>query len=106
MSVSRIKKNDIVVASRGASAGKKGKVLQVLPSRGRIIVEGLNLRKKALRKSEDSPQGGITEKEASLSISKIMLYCPKCEKGVKILRQRDAARSIRKCKTCSHSFDN
>lgn len=106
MSIARIKKNDTVIAVAGVDRGKKGKVLQVLPVKDRILIEGLNLHKKALRKSEGNPQGGITDKENSMAISNVMLFCPKCNKGVKITNQHDEAKgAMRKCRVCSHSFD-
>ncbi len=105
MSVATIKKNDLVIAVRGANSGKKGKVLQVLPIKGRVIVEGVNMIKKCLRKSQDNPQGGIVEKEGALAVSNVMLFCPKCDKGVTVSRVREEKRSVRKCKKCTHAFD-
>lgn len=105
MSVRKTKKNDIVVAVAGDERGKTGKVLEVFPARGRALVEGLNLVRKHLRKTQDRPQGGMADKEASMALSNLMLYCPTCKKGVKIRRAREAGKSIRKCKKCGHSFD-
>jgi len=68
-----IKKHDEVVILSGTQRGKRGKVLEVLRSRGRVIVEGVNFIKKAARKSQEQPQGGIIEREGALHISKIML---------------------------------
>ena len=68
-----VKKNDEVVVLSGAQQGKRGKVLQVLRDRSRVIIEGVNLIKKAARKSPEQPQGGIVEREGALHISKIML---------------------------------
>jgi large subunit ribosomal protein L24 len=68
-----IKKHDEVVVLSGTQRGKRGKVLEVLRQRGRVIVEGINLIKKAERKTQDRPQGGIVEREGALHISKIML---------------------------------
>jgi large subunit ribosomal protein L24 len=68
-----IKKNDEVVVLSGAQQGKRGKVLEVLRDRSRVIIEGVNFIKKATRKSQDRPEGGITEREGALHISKIML---------------------------------
>jgi large subunit ribosomal protein L24 len=68
-----IKKNDEVVILSGTQRGKRGKVLEVLRERSRVIVEGVNFIKKASRKSQDQPQGGIIEREGTLHISKIML---------------------------------
>ena len=105
MSVSKIRKNDTVMVTTGVSAGKTGKVLQVFPSRMRVVVEGVNLVKKNLRKSQDNPHGGIIEKEGSIAVSNLMLYCPECKKGVKAGRVREADKSVRRCKICGHVFE-
>ncbi len=68
-----IKKNDEVVVLSGTQQGKRGKVLQVLRDRSRVIIEGVNLIKKSQRKSQQQPEGGIVEREGALHISKIML---------------------------------
>ena len=68
-----IKKNDEVVILSGTQRGKRGKILEILRSRNRVIVEGVNFIKKATRKSQDQPQGGIVEREGALHISKVML---------------------------------
>lgn len=68
-----IKKNDEVVVLSGTQRGKRGKVLQVLRDRSRVIVEGVNLIKKSARKSQEQPQGGFVEREGALHISKVML---------------------------------
>ena len=68
-----VKKNDEVVVLSGTQQGKRGKVLQVLRDRNRVIIEGVNFIKKASRKSQEQPQGGIIEREGALHISKIML---------------------------------
>lgn len=101
-----IRRNDIVVVMAGKHAGaaKTGKVLQVFPERGRAIVEGVNLVKKALRKSQDNPKGGISSKESSIAISNLMLYCAECKRGVRISRGRTDGKLMRKCKKCGHAF--
>ncbi len=68
-----VKKNDEVVVLSGTQQGKRGKVLEVLRDRSRVIVEGVNFIKKASRKSQQQPEGGIIEREGALHISKIML---------------------------------
>jgi len=105
MSIERVRKNDTVIAVSGADKGKSGKVLQVLPVRERVIVEGLCMRKKTLRKTQDNPQGGIVDKESSLPISNIMLYCPDCKKGVRVKRGKNGANSVRNCVKCGYLFD-
>ncbi len=68
-----VKKNDEVVVLSGTQQGKRGKVLEVLRDRSRVIVEGVNFIKKSSRKSQQQPEGGIIEREGALHISKIML---------------------------------
>ena len=68
-----VKKNDEVVILSGKSRGQRGKVLEVLRDRSRVIVEGQHFIKKSSRKSQEQPQGGIVEREGALHISKVML---------------------------------
>jgi large subunit ribosomal protein L24 len=65
------RKGDTVVAIAGDERGKRGKVLSVFPERGRALVEGLNLVKKHVRKSQDNPKGGIVDREAPLHVSNL-----------------------------------
>ena len=102
-----IKRNDIVVAISGknAIAGKTGKVLEVFKHKGKAVVEGFSLVKKALKKSQDKPQGGFGEKEAPIPVSKLKLFCPACKKGVRIKRAMECKTKVRKCVKCGHGFD-
>jgi large subunit ribosomal protein L24 len=68
-----VRKNDEVVVLTGTQQGKRGKVLEVLRDRSRVIIEGVNFIKKAARKTQEQPQGGIIEREGALHISKVML---------------------------------
>ena len=67
-----VKKNDMVVVLSGENKGKIGRVLAVLPEKQRVLVEGVNIIHKALRKSQNNPKGGIITKEAPVHISKVM----------------------------------
>ena len=106
MGRARIKKNDSVVVTAGANIGKTGKVLQILLDKDRVIVEGVSLRKKAMRKSQENPQGGIVEREGSIALSNLMHDCPNCKKGVRVGTSLEGDRKVRKCRTCGHSFDD
>jgi len=68
----RIKKGDEVVVIAGEHKGSKGKILQVNPAKDRVLVEGVNMRKRHEKKTQDS-EGGIVEREASLHSSNVML---------------------------------
>ncbi len=67
-----VKKNDMVVVLSGEDRGKIGKVLATFPAEERVLVEGVNVIKKALRKSQNNPKGGIITKEGAIHISKVM----------------------------------
>lgn len=105
MSARSIRKNDVVIANVGKNKGKTGKVLRVDTERGRVLVEGVNIVKKTLKKTQENPQGGIVPKEASIAISNVALLCPTCKKGVKIRREAEGERRVRKCKKCGHAFE-
>lgn len=66
-----IKKGDTVVVIAGEDKGKSGKVLQVVPQNGRALVEGVNIVKKHMQKTQENPQGGIVEMESSIAISNL-----------------------------------
>lgn len=73
----KIRKNDNVIVISGNDNGKTGKVLKVFPKENRVIVEGINLRKRHTKPSQKNPQGGILEKEAPINASNVMLLDPK-----------------------------
>lgn len=68
-----IKRGDEVVVINGSQSGKRGKVLQVQRAKRRAIVEGVNMLKKAVKKTKENDKGGIIEREGSLHIAKLML---------------------------------
>ena len=72
----KIKKNDNVMVISGNSRGKTGKVLKVFPKEERVIVEGINLRKRHAKPSQSNPQGGIQEKESPINVSNVMIVDP------------------------------
>ncbi len=72
MANAKVKKGDVVRVIAGADKGKTGKVLKVDPKHGRVTVEGVAVRKKAVRRSQANPNGGIQEFEAPIHISNVM----------------------------------
>ncbi|MDR1191036.1 MAG: 50S ribosomal protein L24 [Verrucomicrobiales bacterium] len=66
-----VKKDDEVVIVSGTHKGKQGRVLQVLRGKARVIVEGVNMTKKAVRPSQDRPKGGFDEKEGTIHVSNV-----------------------------------
>ena len=100
-----LRKNDVVVAIAGRSRGKQGKVLEVRRGYGRAIVEGLQMIKRHTKKNQANPQGAIVEKEGTLPLSNLMMFCPTCQKGVRLGIKRDGAKRIRFCRKCKNEFD-
>lgn len=68
-----VKRGDIVVVTSGSHRGKQGKILEVLPTKGRALVEGVGMIKKHERKSQDNPNGRIVEREGSIALPNLML---------------------------------
>lgn len=68
-----VKKGDEVVILCGTERGKRGKIIEVLPRKQRVIVEGAKMIKKHMRRSQDHPQGRIVEREGTIHISNVML---------------------------------
>jgi len=68
-----VKKNDVVIVISGANKGRTGKVLSLDGEKDRVVVEGVNIRKKAVRRSQSRPQGGIIEVEGTMHVSNVML---------------------------------
>ena len=103
---SRIRKNDFVVVTTGKDAGKKGRVIKVFPKEGRALVEGINFVKKHSRPRQVDRRGGIIQKEMPVSIANLMLFCLKCEKGVRIgMRVTDSGQRIRICRSCGSEIE-
>ena len=100
----KIKKNDNVLILTGKDKGKQGRVLRVLKKKQRVIVEGVNLVSKTLRKSDKYPNGGIARVEAPIHISNVMLICPHCGKPTRVGR-RDEPKHPRYCKKCNKNID-
>jgi len=91
----RIKKGDTVVVITGKDKGKIGKVLQVLPKKERVIVEGVNIVKKHQRPSPKLQQGGIIEKEAPIHVSNVMLYDSKAKSGTRVRYKIENGKKVR-----------
>ncbi|OHD65672.1 MAG: 50S ribosomal protein L24 [Spirochaetes bacterium RBG_13_51_14] len=102
---SRIKANDSVVVTAGADRGRRGKVLKVGVKTGRVIVEGINKRKKHLKPGPEQPKGGTVNVEFPIDISNVMVFCDKCKKGVRIGIQYTEKNRVRVCRKCGKNLD-
>ena len=84
----------------GNDKGAQGKVLEVSPKEGKVIVSGVHMIKKHVRPRPPQEQGGIVEVEGAIYASKVMIVCPKCKKGVRIAHKMDGDKKIRVCAKC------
>jgi large subunit ribosomal protein L24 len=80
----KLKKDDNVMVISGNFKGKTGKILKVFPKKNRVIIEGVNLRKRHTKASQQNPQGGIIEKESPIEASNVMILDPKSNEATKI----------------------
>ncbi len=101
MSGMNIKKGDKVKVLSGKDKGKEGVVLRALPQKERVVVEKVNIIKKAMRPTQQNPQGGISTVEAPIHVSNVMLVCPECKQATRVNHKRDEdGKKIRVCKKC------
>ena len=100
-----IKKGDTVAILSGDDKGVTGEVIAVSPAEGKIIVKGVNIIHKHVKPRRQGETGGIVDAEGALYASKVALYCPKCEKGVRSKVVVDGDKKIRTCAKCGHKFD-
>ncbi len=102
---SNLKKNDNVMVISGADRGKRGKILYVDRKLGKVVVEGINKKKKFVRPSQENPKGGTITLEYPIHLSNAMIFCDKCKKAVRIGSKQKDGNKIRVCTKCGKSFD-
>ena len=105
MSVARIRKNDTVIAIAGESAGQTGKVLRVMADKGKVVVQGLHMVKKSIRRSTTSPNDGFVSRETPMDLSNLMPYDPDKKKGVRFSKVREGDKMVRKSKASGKILD-
>jgi large subunit ribosomal protein L24 len=96
----KIRKGDRVVVLQGKDRGKEGTVMRSLPSRGKVIVEGVNIAKKHQKPTRATMQGGIIDKDMPIDVSNVALICPKdgaTRVGYKVSETGAKSRICRKC---------
>ncbi len=96
----KIKKGDTVEVLSGNDRGKSGEVLEVIPKKDKVIVKGINVRKKHIKPRKQGEQGGIIPVECAIYSSKVNVVCPKCKKAVKVGFTMEKDEKVRVCKKC------
>lgn len=100
----KLKKDDMVLVISGKDRGKKGKILEVFPKENRILVEGVNLRKKHRKPKKSGEKGQIIHLPGHISISNLKLICPKCKKVAKVKYKTTEKQKHRICKKCNQEI--
>lgn len=96
-----IKRGDKIIVIAGKNKGKTGKVLRVNSNPKRVIVEGVNLVKKHVRRRSESETGGIKEVPSTIDASNVALFCGSCNKGVRFgVKVSDDKSKTRICRRC------
>ena len=96
----RIKKGDNVQVLSGNDKGKTGEVLEVIPKVNKVIVKGVNVRKKHVKARKQGDESGIISVECSIPSSKVNVVCPKCGKATKVGYSMEKDQKVRVCKKC------
>lgn len=100
----KIKKNDTVLVIAGKDRGKKGKVLTVFPKNARILVEGVNLRKKHQKPKKQGEKGQVVSMPGPISVSNVKIICSKCGKPARIGYKLSEKNKVRICKKCNQEI--
>ena len=101
----KIKKGDNVIVLKGKDKGKKGKVQLVFPKEGKLVVEGMNIRKKHIKPRKAGEKGQVVSMAGLMSSSNIALVCPKCSKPARIGYTMQGLKKYRSCKNCKATID-
>ena len=104
MAKMNVKKGDEVIVIAGKDKGKTGKVIQVIPSQDKVVVEGVAVVKRHTKPTQKMPQGGIIEKEAAIHVSNVMPFCSTCKKGVRVAHTIENGTKTRVCRKCGKAL--
>ena len=96
----RIKKGDTVKVLSGNDRGKTGEVLEIIPKTERVIVKGINIRKKHVKARKQGEESGIISVECPIHSSKVNVVCPKCGKATRIQYKIEKNEKVRVCQKC------
>ena len=99
-----VKKGDTVVVSSGQDKGKKGEILNAAPADNRVMVKGVNMITKHVKPRRQGESGGIVEAEAPMYACKVMPFCAKCGKGVRVKTEVKDGKKIRVCAKCGEAL--
>ena len=100
----KVKKNDTVLIISGKYRGRKGKILKAFPKKDKVLIEGVNLRKKHQKPKKTGDKGQIIEVPAPIHVSNVKIICPKCKKATRIGYRIEGGEKYRICKKCDKTI--
>ena len=96
----KLRQGDNVIVLSGNDKGKTGEILEIIPSTQKVIVKGVNIRKKHVKPRKQGDEGGIISVESAIHTSKVNVVCSKCNKPARIGYKMEKDGKVRICKKC------
>lgn len=100
-----VKKGDTVLVITGKDKGKTGKVSEVSPKTGKVLVDGVNIVTKHQKARKQDEKSQIIKKNAPIEVSNVMVVCPNCGKATRVAHGEVGGKKVRTCKKCSGALD-
>ena len=100
----KVKKGDQVLIISGKDKGRTAKIIKSLPKEDKILVEGINLKKKHVRAKREGEKGQVVDISAPLNVSNVKIICPKCGKAVRVAYETKDGNKKRICKKCKQEI--
>ncbi len=100
----KLKKGDKIAILSGKDNGRTGTIEKTYQKQNKVLIAGINIYKKHIKKSEKMPQGGVVELPRPIDVSKVTFVCPKCKKNTRIGYKIDGTRKFRICRKCGEKI--
>jgi len=100
----KVKKGDSILIIAGKDKGRTGKIMKALPKDNKILIEGINLKKKHVRPKREGEKGQVVEIPAVMDVSNVKLICPKCGKVTRVGYLIEGDQKFRICKQCKQKI--
>jgi len=96
----RVKKGDMVVVRTGKWAGQRGEVIRAMPEKDQVVLDGINIAKRATKQQGSTMQAGIIDKFMPLHVSSVSLWCTKCDQPTRAGMKLEGDTKVRVCRKC------
>ncbi|MCX6724187.1 MAG: 50S ribosomal protein L24 [Candidatus Staskawiczbacteria bacterium] len=100
----KVKKGDNILIIAGKDKGRTGKIIKAMPKELKVLVEGINLKKKHVRPKREGEKGQVVEIPAAMDVSNIKIVCPKCGKATRVGYSVENKEKYRICKKCKQKI--